>query len=76
MESLKRIFYNYIRFWEINEEVSFLFFNIHNSTYIVDVLWCQPIKLIQVFSTSDIDFIFFVPSKLKKYLLHSYVIDT
>ena len=38
--------------------------------YLVDVLWCQPIKLIQVVSTSefheywwnDIDFIFFVPS--------------
>ena len=40
------------------------------STYILDVLWCQPIKLIHVVSTSefhaywwnDIDFIFFVPS--------------
>ena len=40
------------------------------STYILDVLWCQPIKLIQVVSTSefheywwkDVDFIFFVPS--------------
>ena len=39
-------------------------------TYIVDVLWCQPIKLIHVVSTlefheywwNDVDFIFFVPS--------------
>ena len=38
--------------------------------YVLDVLWCQPFKLIQVVSTSefheywwnDIDFIFFVPS--------------
>ena len=38
--------------------------------YILDVLWGQPIKLIQVVSTSefheyrwnDLDFIFFVPS--------------
>ena len=38
--------------------------------YLVDVLWCQPIKLIQVVSTlefheywwNDVDFIFFVPS--------------
>ena len=37
---------------------------------LLDVLWCQPIKLIQVVSTSelheywwnDVDFIFFVPS--------------
>ena len=40
------------------------------SMYVVDVLWCQPIKLIHVVSTSefheywwnDVDFIFFVPS--------------
>ena len=39
-------------------------------TYVIDVLWCQPIKLIHVVSTSefheywwnDVDFIFFVPS--------------
>ena len=39
-------------------------------TYCIDVLWCQPIKLIQVVSTSefheywwnDVDFIFFIPS--------------
>ena len=38
-------------------------------TYVIDVLWCQPIKLIQVVSTSefheywwkDIDFIFLSP---------------
>ena len=38
--------------------------------FTIDVLWCQPIKLIQVVSTSefheywwkDVDFIFFVPS--------------
>ena len=42
------------------------------SKYILDVLWCQPIKLIQVVSTSefheywwnDIDFIFFRPLHL------------
>ena len=37
---------------------------------VLDVLWCQPIKLIQIVSTSefheywwnDVDFIFFIPS--------------
>ena len=41
-----------------------------NRHYVLDVLWCQPIKLIQIISTSefheywwnDIDLIFFVPS--------------
>jgi hypothetical protein len=26
---------------------------VHIDTYLVDVLWCQPIKLIQVVSTSE-----------------------
>ena len=42
----------------------------HPCGAILDVLWCQPIKLIQIVSTSeiheywwnDIDFIVFVPS--------------
>ena len=41
-----------------------------NRAYLIDVLWCQPIKLMQVVSTSEfheywwknVDFIFFVPS--------------
>ena len=41
--------------------------------YSINVLWCQPIKLIQVVSTSefheywwnDLDFIFLSPSKIK-----------
>ena len=43
---------------------------VNTNIYVVDVLWGQLIKLIQVFSTSefheyllnDVDFIFFVPS--------------
>ena len=46
------------------------FWNSSMPTATIDVLWCQPIKLIHVVSTSefheywwnDIDFIFFVPS--------------
>ena len=42
----------------------------YQDDYVLDVLWCQPIKLIHVVSTSefheywwnDVDFIFFVPS--------------
>ena len=47
-----------------------LYSSIH--AYMLDVLWCQPIKLIQVVSTSefheywwkDVDFIFFRPPRL------------
>ena len=49
---------------------NFLTTLIWRGSYLVDVLWCQPIMLIQVVSTSefheywwkDVDFIFFVPS--------------
>ena len=45
-------------------------FNQIKTCYTLDVLWCQPIKLIQVVSTSelheywwnDVDFIFFIHS--------------